>query len=260
MPGNISDNIIRAIDARIDLKIRQLQKSLTSIVSGGGYAVTPTTGGVARHDLYGVAHTDQPHHTHHEPAGDDEIAELPTSDEKAALDAAASPNGGNPFATMADVGSVVPTLAAVLAEGNDAGDVAITMSRGSLHGTSGDGNAILQGLNGDTGSSGASAEMIGGSGNGLAEAGSQGGLLLAGGGVSDGQGGDSYATGGYAQTGSGKRGGDLYLYGGGGDGAGRSGLIIPQNLPTADPGVAGALYSDGVPGTGTPKVLMVSGG
>lgn len=36
--------------------------------------------------------------------------------------------------------------------------------------------------------------------------------------------------------------------------------ILMQNLPTADPSIAGALYSDGTPSAGVPKALMVSGG
>lgn len=36
--------------------------------------------------------------------------------------------------------------------------------------------------------------------------------------------------------------------------------ILMQQLPTSDPGVAGTLYSDGVPSAGVPKALMVSGG
>ena len=38
------------------------------------------------------------------------------------------------------------------------------------------------------------------------------------------------------------------------------GQVIMPNLPTADPEVAGALYSDGATSAGVPKALMVSGG
>lgn len=37
-------------------------------------------------------------------------------------------------------------------------------------------------------------------------------------------------------------------------------LVMVTGLPTSDPLVAGALYSDGVPSAGVPKPLMVSGG
>jgi hypothetical protein len=36
--------------------------------------------------------------------------------------------------------------------------------------------------------------------------------------------------------------------------------FIAVGLPTADPGIAGQLYSDGAPSAGVPKALMVSGG
>jgi hypothetical protein len=39
-----------------------------------------------------------------------------------------------------------------------------------------------------------------------------------------------------------------------------SGAVLLPNLPTSDPGVAGQLFSDGVPSAGTPQVLKVSGG
>jgi hypothetical protein len=39
-----------------------------------------------------------------------------------------------------------------------------------------------------------------------------------------------------------------------------TGAVLLPNLPTSDPGVAGQLFSDGVPSAGTPKALMVSGG
>jgi hypothetical protein len=39
-----------------------------------------------------------------------------------------------------------------------------------------------------------------------------------------------------------------------------SGNVIMMNLPTADPAVAGALYSDGATSAGVPKALMISGG
>jgi hypothetical protein len=39
-----------------------------------------------------------------------------------------------------------------------------------------------------------------------------------------------------------------------------TGAVLLPNLPTSDPGVAGQLFSNGVPSAGTPKALMVSGG
>jgi len=39
-----------------------------------------------------------------------------------------------------------------------------------------------------------------------------------------------------------------------------SGNVIMMNLPTADPEVAGALYTDGATSAGVPKALMISGG
>lgn len=61
-------------------------------------------------------------------------------------------------------------------------------------------------------------------------------------------------------------GGDVLLQPGAANGAGgRDGLIIVLNtsgepLPTSDPLVAGALYTDGATSGGVPKPLMVSGG
>jgi hypothetical protein len=37
-------------------------------------------------------------------------------------------------------------------------------------------------------------------------------------------------------------------------------VLLPQSIPTADPGVAGEIYTDGAPSAGVPKALMVSGG
>jgi hypothetical protein len=39
-----------------------------------------------------------------------------------------------------------------------------------------------------------------------------------------------------------------------------SGYIVLGRVPTSDPEVAGAVYSDGAPSAGVPKPLMISGG
>lgn len=71
--------------------------------------------------------------------------------------------------------------------------------------------------------------------------------LTIGGGDDAGAGGEMRLIGGAARSGSAAQGGDITLQGGAGDGAGRNGLIF-LNLPTSDPGVAGALYCDAADG------------
>ncbi len=61
----------------------------------------------------------------------------------------------------------------------------------------------------------------------------------------DGAGGAFHWNTGNAGAGSGANGGDILIQTGAGDGAGRNGLIF-LNLPTADPGVSGALWVDPV--------------
>lgn len=80
------------------------------------------------------------------------------------------------------------------------------------------------------------------------------------GGRGDGTGGGISLTTGAAETDSDQDGGDITITFGAGDGAGRNALLILVNYPTADPEVAGAVYTDGVPSGGVPKALMVSGG
>lgn len=80
------------------------------------------------------------------------------------------------------------------------------------------------------------------------------------GGPSSGVGGAINISGGNANFGGGHAGGNVSITGGAGDGAGPRGSILITGLPTSDPGVANALYTDGVPSAGVPKALMVSGG
>lgn len=65
------------------------------------------------------------------------------------------------------------------------------------------------------------------------------------------------------------KGGNILLSGGSGTGTGTGGnvTIYPGadgnfiiQIPTSDPGIEGALYSNGVPSAGVPKALMISGG
>lgn len=88
--------------------------------------------------------------------------------------------------------------------------------------------------------------------------GTGGSVTLSGGGASDVNG-----VGGSVSINAGTSNGDcgnititLRLSGGSGD---DSQLLI-VNLPTADPLIAGALFSDGVPSAGTPQALKISGG
>jgi hypothetical protein len=71
-----------------------LEAALAGKQPAGAYLVSP----IAESDVTGL---------------EDALAALPTADEKAALDAANAPDGGNPFATMADVGGTSVLLASL---------------------------------------------------------------------------------------------------------------------------------------------------
>lgn len=114
---------------------------------------------------------------------------------------------------------------------------------------------------------GQSASLEGGTGN---DGEFGGGSITADGGAADnhgaawirGGGGNDFA-GGVGATGKNDAtgdGGDVYLIPGELTGIGRNGLIFPMRLPSADPEIEGALYTDGAPGPGDPKALKVSGG
>lgn len=119
------------------------------------------------------------------------------------------------------------------------------------------GTAWLGGGDGLTGIDGGAVELTSGSGGGDSGSGAD---VYVGGGVADGTGGKVAIQAGYAITDSDANGGDVTIDAGGGDGAGALGNIILATLPTSDPLVLGALYSDGVPSADTPRVLKISGG
>lgn len=75
----------------------------------------------------------------------------------------------------------------------------------------------------------------------------------------DGNGGTILVQGGQG-NGVGKRGGDVTITPGLGLNSAARGRVIITNLPTADPGVAGQLYTAGALSAGTPRALMISGG
>lgn len=178
-------------------------------------------------------------------------------------------------------------LATTLGVGNTTGENTIVTPMGTIDGTTANGNLDLYGLNngnatgsdisagsasgldgggaqvlagdGDTGGGGGNATLTGGRGDG---GGSHGAFIRANGGNLIGGGGGADLVGGAAKTSSGAAGGDITLTPGAGDGAGRGGLVILtlSALPSADPLVAGAVYSDGAPGAGSPVALKISGG
>lgn len=89
------------------------------------------------------------------------------------------------------------------------------------------------------------------------------------------QGGASYTTGQgghvevFAGNSSGAAGGNVTIKGGSGTGAGGGdviliandgGMVIMTGLPSADPEIAGAVYTSGVVSAGVPRALWISGG
>jgi hypothetical protein len=173
----------------------------------------------------------------------------------------------NPHTPISPGGSP-PTLAEVLVAGHDATGLGIWVSgiaggppgepyHGlTLEAFAGADVTVQGGSNGPDPDIGGSAILYGGFGH-LDN--SNPAFVVAHGGGVDGVGGVAEIVAGDGETGSGKAGGDITLTAGAGDGAGRHGLVF-LNLPTSDPGVSGALYSDGVPSAGVPKAIMVSGG
>lgn len=182
-------------------------------------------------------------------------------------------------------GGTTPTLAQVLAQGNDPGGHQITAaSATNSHGATesiaaggaskGGAVTLTAGAAVAGGASGGDVNITAGDGAVAAP----GGTVFILGGPGDGDnnnGAEIDVIGGPDNTGAGASivlkpaspspssaaaGGDVSVSLPAGDGAGRHGQFIFHNLPTADPHVAGALFTSGAPGVGTPKALMVSGG
>lgn len=103
------------------------------------------------------------------------------------------------------------------------------------------GAATMQAGEGAGGFAGGSASLYGGAGG--SAGGAEGSSISFGGGQANGAGGEVFAESGDAESGSNAQGGDVWLVPGAGDGAGRDGQLIAP-LPTADPSVANALWSD----------------
>lgn len=128
-------------------------------------------------------------------------------------------------------------------------------------------------LSGETSSSGYSSGgvFVAGSDTPLG-GGTAGAVSISGGSGVDGNGGGISISAGRSTDGNG---GNLSIEAGGSDNGnkGNVSIVAPGNitltatanlkivsLPTADPGIAGAIYSDGAPSAGVPKALMISGG
>jgi hypothetical protein len=178
-------------------------------------------------------------------------------------------------------GGGTPTLAQVLAEGNSTGGTAVeggttagasslTLQNGTASGTpgittlAGAGSANGQGgqlalvaadgtgsghdggtlsLNAGqsaAGETGGEVDIIGGYGD---NGNSTPAELEIQGGVGSGNGGSVVATLGDAESGSNGNGGNFMIHPGAKDGTGRIGLVVISAIPTADPHVAGALWS-----------------
>lgn len=133
----------------------------------------------------------------------------------------------------------------------------------SLGYTNTDGSISINGANAVSGA-GKAVTIGGGEGDdgGNVSIGAGGGLTGEGGGVQvtggtgDTAGGLAIINGGQSSNGPG---GDVIIYGGQGVGAVYAHVSL-LHLPTSDPLVANALYTNGALGAGTPRALMVSGG
>jgi hypothetical protein len=127
------------------------------------------------------------------------------------------------------------TLSAVLTAGNTTGERTIVMPSGTLDGRTATSGIVAQAA---AVGGGQGAQFLATAGN----SGTGGGATLAGGSGTAATGASVEALG--AATGANAAGGDLTLLPGAGAGTGRRGLILtgPNTLPTADPGVANALW------------------
>lgn len=144
------------------------------------------------------------------------------------------PPASNPGAPL-----VLQAGSAVSGSGAPGGD--ITVSPGAGDGAAAGGSlGVIAGAGGSSGDGGW-AVLNGGGAN--ANAGIAG-QVAAQGSYATGEGGGIKINPGDAETGSGQRGGDTLILHSAGDGAGRQGLTILRGLPTADPHVAGALWSN----------------
>jgi hypothetical protein len=141
------------------------------------------------------------------------------------------------------------------AEG-DAGDISILSGDTDFDGGVGGAVSIHAGYGSGAGTGG-NCSVTSGDSQGAANAGSI--TVLGGSAFDTGNGGNIQLTGGAGKGGA-KRGGNVTITRGSGSGGASAGNILMSNLPTADPGIAGALYSNGVPSAGVPKALMISGG
>lgn len=172
-------------------------------------------------------------------------------------------------------GGGTPTLAEVLAEGNDPGGTAIASAAsgpstgasltiapagegfgGSIEALAGEGNdgvAVVVGgasfslYGGEPGEGGGGIEFSGGQGVGIGSPDDPGGsVVFRAGNTGDAVGARLDLAGAVEGT--------------GGDATLTARYVFLAGLPTADPEVAGALFTDGAPGPADPKPLYVSGG